>query len=192
MDRATYAHSYVIVILNADGSLYGAFKEGSNQRGKVNITGTLYDNSNFITLALDVSQDGSELKRYATIARFSVATPGAASISPALYLQGGAVGKVSTALLLQRIRSDAASIYASALIQDTTQNRRAILAKITLSSGAVGKYFHYTTQSTSADYNTDQSIAVIKRMSLYEDDLSTLQIVSACILSGDGQKIHFG
>ena len=29
-------------------------------------------------------------------------------------------------------------------------------------------------------------------MSLYEDDISTLQIVSACILTQDGYKVHFG
>ena len=43
-----------------------------------------------------------------------------------------------------------------------------------------------------ADYNTDKSIAVIKRMSLYEDDISTLQIISACIVSNDGYRPHFG
>lgn len=86
MERSSYAHSLVIVILNFDGSLFGAFKEGANLRGKVNITGTLFDNSNFITLAVDISQDGSELKRYAGILRFSAATAGAASITPSLYL----------------------------------------------------------------------------------------------------------
>lgn len=116
MDRSGYGHSYVIVILNVDGSLYGAFKEGNNQKGKVNITGALYDNFNIITLALDVSQDGTDLKRYASIVRFSVANPGAASISPSLYIQGGAVGKISTSLILQRIKSEATSIYVSALI----------------------------------------------------------------------------
>jgi hypothetical protein len=66
------------------------------------------------------------------------------------------------------------------------------LAKITLTTGAVSKYFQYQTTLLSADYNTDNSIAVIKRMSLYEDDISSLQIVSACILSNDGNRPHFG
>jgi hypothetical protein len=43
-----------------------------------------------------------------------------------------------------------------------------------------------------ADYNSDSSIAVIKRMSLYEDDISTLQIISACIITMDGTRPHFG
>jgi len=65
-------------------------------------------------------------------------------------------------------------MYASALIQDATANRRSILAKITLATGAVTKYFQYVTTPLLADYNSDTSIAVIRRMSLYEDDLSVL------------------
>ncbi|TNV75036.1 hypothetical protein FGO68_gene6423 [Halteria grandinella] len=192
LDRANYAAAYTVVVLNVDGSLYGAFKEGTNQKGKVNITGTLFDNSNFITLAVDASQDGSDSKKYAQIVRFSVANPSASSITPAFYIQGGAINRISQSIGLLRIKSDITSIYASALIQDTTQNRRTILAKVTLSSGAVTKYFHYTTQPVTADYNTDTTMATIRRMSLYEDDLTTLQIVGACIVSQDGYRIHFG
>jgi hypothetical protein len=56
--------SYMIVVLNKDGSLYSAFRENTaNARGKVNITGMLFDSSNFITLGLDFSPDGSNVKR---------------------------------------------------------------------------------------------------------------------------------
>ena len=50
-----------------------------------------------------------------------------------------------------------------------------------MATGAVSKYFYYTTTPLGADYNTDTSIAVIKRMSLYEDDISIQNIISACI-----------
>jgi|LauGreDrversion4_2_1035121.scaffolds.fasta_scaffold12443_8 hypothetical protein len=63
---------------------------------------------------------------------------------------------------------------------------------MTLATGAISKYFYYQTNLMGADYNTDKSIAVIKRMSLYEDDISTLQIISACIISNDGYRPHFG
>jgi len=66
------------------------------------------------------------------------------------------------------------------------------LAKITVATGAVSKYFFYQTTPLGADYNTDTSVAVIKRMSLYEDDISIQQIVIACITSMDGYRPHFG
>ena len=55
LDRAGYGQAYTIVILNADGSLYGAFKESTNVKAKVNITSLLFDSSNNIMVALDVS-----------------------------------------------------------------------------------------------------------------------------------------
>jgi hypothetical protein len=54
----------MIVVLNKDGSLYSAFRENTaNARGKVNITGMLFDSLNFITLGLDFSPDGTDVKR---------------------------------------------------------------------------------------------------------------------------------
>ena len=39
-----YDMSYMIVVLNKDGSFYSAFRENTaNARGKVNITGMLFD-----------------------------------------------------------------------------------------------------------------------------------------------------
>lgn len=56
LDRTgSYANALTIVVLNKDGSLYGSFKESTNIRAKVNITGLIFDSSNFITMALDVS-----------------------------------------------------------------------------------------------------------------------------------------
>jgi hypothetical protein len=56
--------SYMIAVLNKDGSFYSAFRENTaTARGKVNITGMLFDSSNFITLGLDFSPDGTDLKR---------------------------------------------------------------------------------------------------------------------------------
>jgi hypothetical protein len=54
----------MIVVLNKDGSLYSAFRENTaSARGKVNITGMLFDQSNFIILGLDFSPDGTDIKR---------------------------------------------------------------------------------------------------------------------------------
>ena len=56
--------SYMIAVLNKDGSFYSAFRENTaTARGKVNITGMLFDSFNFITLGLDFSPDGTDLKR---------------------------------------------------------------------------------------------------------------------------------
>jgi hypothetical protein len=74
------------VVLNVDGTLYGAFKDSLNQKGKMNITSLLFDSGNFITAALDLSQDGTEQKKNAAIIRFSVNNPTAASIVPTFYI----------------------------------------------------------------------------------------------------------
>ena len=126
-----------------------------------------------ITAALDLSQDGTTTNKQAAIIRFSVANPSATSISPAFYITGGAEGKLSQSFLLKRIYSDTTSVYASAYLQDANSNRRALLAKITLSNGAVSKYFQYQTSPVAAAYNTDASFANIRRWSLYEDDITT-------------------
>ncbi len=95
MDINSYSNAFTIVVLNFDGSYYGSFKESTNLKGKVNITSLIYDSSNFITMALDISQDGTSSKKNAGVIRFSVANPTASSITPSLYLLGGASGKVS-------------------------------------------------------------------------------------------------
>jgi len=65
--------SYMIVILNRDGSFFGAFRENTlNARGKINITGMIYDNLGFIILALDFSPDGTATRRQALLTRFNV------------------------------------------------------------------------------------------------------------------------
>jgi len=54
----------MIVVLNKDGTLYSAFRENTvNARGKVNITGMLFDASNFLILGLDFAPDGTNVKR---------------------------------------------------------------------------------------------------------------------------------
>lgn len=144
LDYPGYVQAYVFVILNClDGSLYGSFKEGNNMRGKVNITSILFDSSNMITAALDLTQDGSATSKFGAIIRFSAANPAAASVTPAFYMQGGAAGKFSQSFLLKRIYSETTSIFASAFLQDANSNRRSLIAKITLATGAVGKYFQY-------------------------------------------------
>lgn len=55
LDRTGYGQAYTIVILNKDGTLFGSFKESTNAKGKVNITSLLFDNSNYVTVALDIS-----------------------------------------------------------------------------------------------------------------------------------------
>lgn len=55
LDRSGYASGLFIVIMNKDGSLYGAFKDAANLRGKVNITSLVYDSTNFITAVIDAS-----------------------------------------------------------------------------------------------------------------------------------------
>jgi hypothetical protein len=73
LDRAGYDMSYMIVIFNRDGSLFGAFRENNlNARGKINITGMIYDNFGFITLAIDFSPDGLSTRRQALLTRFNV------------------------------------------------------------------------------------------------------------------------
>ena len=112
-------------------------------RGKVNITSILFDSSNMITAALDLSQDGSSTSKFGAIIRFSAANPSATSVTPAFYIQGGAAGKFSQAFMLKRIYSETTSIFATAFLQDANSNRRSLIAKITLATGAVGRYFQY-------------------------------------------------
>jgi hypothetical protein len=73
LDRANYDVSYVIVVLNKDGTLYGAYRENTLLRGKVFAGGMIFDSSNTITLALDTAPTGLSTRRQAVINRFSVA-----------------------------------------------------------------------------------------------------------------------
>ena len=90
---------------------------------------------------------------------------------------------------LQRIRGDLTNIYASGLFTDSTGTRRAFLGKVAVSNGAMAKYYMYT---PGAAYNTDNDVAVIRRMNLYENDLTSQHIISSCFMSFDGYRIHFG
>ncbi len=88
--------SYMIVILNKDGSYFGSFRENTaNARGKVNITGMLYDSSGFITLALDFSVDGTAMRRQAVLTRFNVATVPTAAFNTLFYMIGGSANFIS-------------------------------------------------------------------------------------------------
>jgi len=78
------------------------------------------------------------------------------------------------------------------MIQDANSNRRALLGRLTLSTGAVSKYFQYQTSPLATNFNTDSSFAAVRRMSLYEDDISTTLIVGACIMANDGSTSFFG
>jgi len=91
LDRDGYDMSYLIVILNKDGSYHGAFRENTlNAKGKINITGMIYDNLGFITLGLDFAPDGTAAKRQAILTRFNVATTPTTLITPVFYQGGGA------------------------------------------------------------------------------------------------------
>ena len=56
------------------------------------------------------------------------------------------------------------------MITDSTATRRVFLGKLAVSNGAMARYYVYTPGST---YNTDKNVAVIRRMSLYENELTT-------------------
>ncbi len=155
-------------------------------RGKLNITSMLFDSSNTIIAALDLTQDGTSNNKFAAIIRFSANNPAATSITPGFYIQGGAASKMSQAFLIKRIYSEATSFYATALLQDANSNRRALIAKMAVSTGAVSRYFQYQTSPLASAFNTDLSFAAVRRWSLYEDDVSTTQIIGACIITNDG------
>ena len=85
LDRANYELAYMIVVLNLDGSLYGAFRETGANKGKMNISSLIYDSSNYITAAVDLSLDGTSTNRNALITRFSVGNLTAPTITPSFY-----------------------------------------------------------------------------------------------------------
>ena len=90
---------------------------------------------------------------------------------------------------LQRIRGDASFFYATGMITDSTATRRVFLGKVAVSNGAMQRYYMYIPGSS---YNTDKNVAVIRRMSLYENELTNQHILSTCLVSFDGFRIHFG
>lgn len=90
---------------------------------------------------------------------------------------------------LQRIRADPTNFYASGLITDSTSTRRVFLGKVSATNGAMARYYVYIPGTT---YNTDKDVAVIRRMNLYENDLTGQNIISACMMSFDGYRVHFG
>ncbi len=157
----------MIVVLNKDGSLYSAFRENTaNARGKVNITGMLFDSLNFITLGLDFSPDGTDVKRQAVLTRFSVGNIASPTFNTLFYLVGGSSTSnvISQMFALQRIRTDISNIFVSGMITDSTSTRRVFLGKVSLTNGAMARYYVYTPGGT---YNTDKGVAVIRRMNLY-------------------------
>jgi hypothetical protein len=79
--------------------------------------------------------------------------------------------------------------YATGMITDSTATRRVFLGKVAMSNGAMSRYYVYTPGGT---YNTDKDVAVIRRLSLFENELTTQHILSACLVSYDGFRIHFG
>ena len=56
------------------------------------------------------------------------------------------------------------------MITDSTATKRVFLGKVAVSNGAMARYYVYTPGGT---YNTDKDVAVVRRMSLYENDLTT-------------------
>lgn len=80
LDKSTYEMSYMIAILNKDGSLFSTYRETTQVRGRV--MGLLFDNYNYVTAALDVSLDGTAFKRNSVIVKFSVGVSTASGVTP--------------------------------------------------------------------------------------------------------------
>jgi hypothetical protein len=72
LDKINYDVSYLIVVLNKDGTLYGAYRENTEARGKVFVGGMIYDSSNMITVAVDFAPTGLSNRRQAVLNRFPV------------------------------------------------------------------------------------------------------------------------
>ena len=144
-----------------------------------------------ITVGLDFSTDGSATRRQAVLNRFPVTQTTAGTFNTQFYLVGGgnSANQISQFFALQRIRGDTTMFYFSSLVTDATGSRRFIFAKAAFSNGAIQKNLVY---SPGTDYNSDTSIAVVKRMSLDENDLLSQHIIAACMMSQDNYRIHFG
>ena len=63
------------------------------------------------------------------------------------------------------------------------------MGKSQFTNGALQKYFVYV---AGTEYNSDTKVGVVKRMNLEENDILNQHIVSACIMSQDNYRIHFG
>ena len=61
------------------------------------------------------------------------------------------------------------------MITDSTGTKRVFLGKSAITNGAMARYYVYTPGGT---YNTDKNVAVIRRMSLYENELTNQHIIS--------------
>ena len=153
--------------------------------------GMIFDSSNMITVAVDFAPTGLTNRRQAILNRFSVTQTAAGTFATQFYLLGGAntANMISQSLALQRIRGDSSQFYLSALITDSGGIRRSILAKALFGTGVFQRYYVH---APGTDYNSDSSVAVIKRMSLEENDLTGQHFISACIMSQDNYRIHFG
>ena len=91
LDKVNYDLNYVIVVLNKDGSLHGSYKENlAKARGKVQVTGMIFDSSNMITIGLDYSVDGTATRRQALVNRFSVSQTLEGTYNTQFYVLGGA------------------------------------------------------------------------------------------------------
>jgi hypothetical protein len=98
LDRpaGTYDLCYVIVVLNQDGTLYGAYRESTTlARAKISPNGMIFDSSNMITVGLDYSVDGTATKRQAIMTRFSVGTTTATTFNAQFYVVGGSTSSNS-------------------------------------------------------------------------------------------------
>ena len=73
LECSNYETSYTIVVLNKDGTFYGAYRESTNNaKGKVSPGGMIYDSANMITVGVDFSPFGTSTQRQAILNRFSV------------------------------------------------------------------------------------------------------------------------
>ena len=64
LERDNYDISYVIVVLNRDGTFFGAYRESNtNARGKVSPNGIIFDSANMITVGLDFAPEGTSTRR---------------------------------------------------------------------------------------------------------------------------------
>lgn len=67
------------------------------------------------------------------------------------------------------------------------------MARLALTNTASpSRYFQYVTTPVGSDYNTDQTFAVVKKMSLFEEEITNFHYIGACLHSMDGFRLHIG
>lgn len=92
LDRNGYDLSYMIVVFSKDGTLVGAFRENTaNAKGKISISGMLFDSQGMVSLALDFSPDGTTIKRQAVMVRFNVGSTASSTFNTQFYVIGGSI-----------------------------------------------------------------------------------------------------